>query len=340
MATLADLASELKGYIAEIDYLLAVKLVNRALRDVYDSRLWSFLLNEGVFIAPQIITTGTVSLAQFSPTVTLSAAANAALNGLNNPFVTLRQFRGSPMNSGVYNIAAYDNVAGTLTLDRVWNAPSVTGASYQIYRCYYTPADVNGSPVTDFLSFVSMVNPNEGYRFSRRNLRMQRVEIDGMDPLRACQGLAYRVATYQYSTLNGGIVNSPSFELWPHPTSAAAYTFLMRRRGTDLVKPTDLLPNTLRPQLVSERARYYSALWAAQNVGRYPQLRGVDWRFQAAEINNNWTRTLLPEAWRADDEIFLDNFIPSQWADDLFVDEDLVVSTLLSTQSTAGWMGG
>jgi len=334
--SLQDFASELKGFIPEVDYLLAVKLVNRAYRDIRDARLWSWLLSEGVFVTPNIITTGTVATTQYSKTVTLSAAANTALNNLTNPLITQRQFRAGSSSGGVYNIAAYDPVAKTITIDRIYMEPSAPSTPYQVYRCYYSPADMNGNLVTDFLSFVSMINPDEGYRISRRNLRYQKVEIDGMDPLRANQGLAYYVASYKFDTVN----NVPLYELWPHPTSAAGYLYLMRRRGTDLVKPTDDIPSTLNPALLTERAKYYSALWAAQNVGRFPVLRGADWRYVAAESNTNYQRVLLPEAMRADDEIFLDSFIPSQWADDLFVDEDVLVSTLLSTQSSAGWQGG
>jgi len=333
---LVDIASELKGWIAEIDYLLAVKLVNRAWRDIRDSRLWSWLLSEGVFVAPPIISSGTVTATQYSPVITLSAAALTALSGLSNPLLTQRQFRCGPSNGGVYNITALNPTASTITLDRIYQEPSVANAPYQIYRCYYQPADMNGNLITDFLTFVSMINPDLGYRISRRHLRYQKVEIDGMDPLRANQGLARYVATYKFDQTN----NVPLYELWPHPTYASGYVYLMRRRGVDLAKPADDVPGSLNPALLTERSRYYAALWAAQNVGRFPQLKGVDWRFTAAEANANYNNKLLPEAQRQDDEIFLDSFLPSQWADDLFVNEDIQVSTLLSAQSASNWQGG
>lgn len=87
---LADYSAELLGWLPSLDVGLANLLVNRAWRDIREARLWSWLRGTGVLVAPQNITTGKASVVQFSLTVTLDTAANAALNNLSNPIITLR----------------------------------------------------------------------------------------------------------------------------------------------------------------------------------------------------------------------------------------------------------
>lgn len=344
-----DYTAECLAHVPEVGINLAGRLVNRAWQEIRDERLWSWLTFEGVFVAPSLIgqafnvpssSQGLVAITQYNNVVQLNAAATTALTGLTNPLITSRQFRSGPTNGGVYNIKGFTTGGGTfgggtLTLDRIIQEPTATGIPYQVYRCYYSPCDANGNAITDFLTFVSMTNPNLGYRISRTHLRTQRLEIDNMDPLRADQGLSYYVATYKTDPVTG----IPSYELWPHPTFASGYIYLGRRRGVDMAAPTDDIPQTLPKSLLLQRSLYYVCEWAAKNVGRFPQLRGVDWRGQMSQHDADYKRFLI-EAIRADDEIFSEMYMPSQWADDLFLDEDMQVSTLLSTQSSNNWQGG
>jgi hypothetical protein len=344
-----DYASECLAHVPEIGFGLAGRLVNRAWHDIRESRLWSWLTFEGCFVAPPIIgqpfnvgppstPQGTVGVTQYSQTVALDSVANAALNNLANPLITSRQFRAAPQNNGVYNIIAYDNAGQTLTLDRIYQGPTASGVPYQVYRCYYTPADANGSGVTDFLAFISMKNPTLGYRISRINLHRQSAEIDAWDPLRADQAYAYMVAQYRANTASTAL-GTPIYELWPHPTYPSGYLYLARRRGVELARPTDDIPLTLSKDMLVERALYYVSEWAAKNVGRFPQLRATDWRFQQTQHNKVYL-DMLRDAKRQDDEIYSEMYIPDQWADATFLDQDLIVSSLLSTQPSAGWSGG
>lgn len=349
-----DYSAELLAHIPEVGIQLAGRLVNRAYSDIRDARLWSWLTFEGVFVAPPLIgqaynvpspSQGLVQTVQYSNIVQLDAAATTALTNLPIPLITLRQFRAGPINGGVYNIASFSQTGGTfgggyLTLDRIYQESGATGVPYQVYRCYYTPADANGAAITDFLTFLSMTNPDLGYRISRSHLRTQRAEIDNMDPLRADQGLAYYVANYKTVPIGQGVpAGIPIYELWPHPTYASGYLYLGRRRGVDMVAPTDDIPPTLPSRVLIERALYYASDWAMKNIGRFPALRGTDWRWATTEHNRNYDK-LLNECKRQDDEIMSEMFIPDQWADDAFLDEDMAVSTLLSTQSSGNWKGG
>lgn len=297
----ADYWSELLGTTPRLDPLLAQKLVNRAWADIRDERLWSWLVGEGVFLAPQIVTAGTVTVTQFSPTVTLDATATTALTGLSSPVITLRQFRSGLGGGAVYNITAL--AGSTVTLDRPYLEKTATGAPYQVYRCYYTPADMSGNPTTDFLTFIAILNPIDGYAIVGENLRITRQEIDARDPTRGAQDLAYTFVVYKADP-NG----FPIYEAWPHPTSQRGYVYAYRRRGVDLSNTLDV-PGTFPTGILVEKAKDYAYDWAIANAGRFPELKGVDWNLLKAENARKYERNLQKAKVR-DDELFLSNFIP------------------------------
>lgn len=302
----SDYWSEVVGTVPRVDPRAAQKYVNRAWRNIREARLWSWLTTEGVLVAPQIITSGTVTTTQFSPTVSLDSVANAALKNLQNPVITQRQFR---LGSGgrIYNISAYDPNLAQLTLDGFYMEASAAGQQYQVYRCYYTPADLNGNTITDFQTFEVMLNTAQGYAIVGENLRKKKAEIDARDPQRGAFDNAYQVASYKVDS-NG----NPMYELWPHPTVQAPYLFLARRRGLDLSSTQDI-PATLSSSLVVTRSLFYAYDWAIVNAGRFPELKGVDWQLAKAENQRTYDKMLI-DARRHDDEIFTDSYV-TQWRD-------------------------
>jgi hypothetical protein len=321
----SDVWSEILGTIPRLDPLLAQKLVNRAWANIRDERLWSWLIGEGVFIAPPIITAGTVTVTQFTNTVTLDATAATALTGLGTPVVTLRQFRSGLGGGSVYNITAL--AGSTLTLDRPYLEATKSSAPYQVYRCYYTPADMIGNPITDFLTFIVILNPIDGYAIVGENLRLTRQEIDARDPTRGAQGLPYKVSVYK-ADANG----FPIYEFWPHPTSARGYVYAYRRRGTDLSNTVDV-PGTFPLGILVEKAKDYAYDWAIANAGRFPELKGVDWMLLKAENVRKYEHNLRKAKLR-DDELFLSSFIP-QLRDYLaFPPAD---SNFLQSHDSGGW---
>jgi hypothetical protein len=303
----ADYYSEILGHIPEMDVGLAQILVNRAWKDVREARLWSWLRGFGVLFAPQIVNTGTVTLTQFSPTVNLVSAANAALNNLTNPLITQRQFRTG--QGPIYNIAGYSNAGATLTLDRPFLEGSASGQSYQVYRCYYQPTDPSGNLLTDFLMIKELFNPIDGYAVVGGSLRVTRAELDARDPTRGAQDLLYCLASFNVDA-NG----LPIFEAWPHPTAQRAYPFLYQKRGLDLSATVDI-PSTMSKHLLINRSLNYAYDWAIANASRFPTLKGVDWRLMKAENerlyeNPRTGRGLLQDAKRNDDNLQLENYLP------------------------------
>ncbi len=128
-----DYYSEVAGTIPEMSPFLAKTFVNRARRDLYEARLWSFNQVEGSLFSPDQITTGTATVTLNSATVTLNAAATTALTGLTNPVITLRQIRFS--SGPTYNIVSLSG--STLTLDRQYREVSSTTATLNCYRAFY-----------------------------------------------------------------------------------------------------------------------------------------------------------------------------------------------------------
>ena len=127
---------------------------------------------QGQMYVPGTITAGTVTTVQFTNTIVFDATAAAALNAVAlaaapQPLLTQRQFRltGGP----IYNITgwAMDTPSaglGTATLDRPFAESSVSGLSYMVYLPYVP------TPRADFVKFLSIADPINDYRFTRRNL--------------------------------------------------------------------------------------------------------------------------------------------------------------------------
>lgn len=296
-----DYYSELMGAIPRMDALNAQNIVNRAWKSILDERTWSFLVGEGVFLAPQIITAGSVTVTQFSNSVTLNATATTALTGLGPPLITLRQFRAGLGGGSVYNIT---NLAGsTLTLDRPYLEASASGTPYQVYRCYYQPTDMSGNFVTDFAHFIVILDPNDGYAITGENLLLTRQEIDARDPTRGAQDLPYTVAIYKADP-NG----YPIYEFWPHPTAQRGFVCAYRRRGVPLSATQDV-PGTFPSSVLVAKAKTIAYEWAMANAGRFAELKGVDWNLLLASTQKRYDRD-LQKAKIKDDDLFLSSFIP------------------------------
>lgn len=298
--TYRQLYSELSGYVPKLSPQLAQTLVNQAWKDVKDSRLWSFLRGYTMLEAPALIDAGTASVTQYSTSVTLDATASTAVTGLSNPVLTLRQFRQS--GGTIYNITAADFTAPAavvLTLDQPFQSSTNATASYQIYRCYYSP------PSSDFKRWESIIDPTNAYQFT--DVNWTRKEVDAADPQRSSQGMPYYMATYGMMTI-GGDAYVPAYEMWPHPVYQIGYPAAYEKAGTDFTSGSGTLPEQISRETVSFRARYLAYEWATANTGRHQELQGTNWLALRSSVNRDYMESLASDE-RNDEEIFLQNWV-------------------------------
>lgn len=164
MPTLGQLAAEMTGSMPGLSNLYARKFINQALEEMQTDYLWSWMIGEGILIIPTAVAAGTATVTYLSNQVQFDATAMAAIAAFGtNPPVTQCQFR-VPSSGPVYNITAYNTGTGIATLDRLYTEPSGVGQEYTIYQIYFNPPSVDGTtPNTDFLRYLSILNPINGY---------------------------------------------------------------------------------------------------------------------------------------------------------------------------------
>lgn len=314
MPTLLDLSANLTGEIPELPRLFAQQYINKAMLEIRRDYLWSWNIGEGILVVPDMVTTGSVTVTQFSPAIQFDASAIAALAPLAAaiPKVIDRQFRvpGGP----IYNILSYDFVAGSAILDRIYMESTAAGQNYSIYKCYYDPPSTDGiTPTNDFTRYLSILNNIQGYTIAGRRLTQSRETLNRRDPLRGALGWPFYAFAYKPKpnivpgtlnlTVGGPGAGQMQYELWPHPVFSVAFLCQYVRAHVNLV-PNDSIPNPCPETLIMYRAMEFAYRWALQNVGRYPSLKGTDWRFLLSEIQKKYALELVT-AKRNDKEIML-----------------------------------
>lgn len=296
-----DLASQLSAKIPGLSPVLADTYINYAWRDVRDLRLWSFLQDDCAIYCPAQVTTGAVSITQFSADVTLDATASAAFLAISLPSPltgTALQIRfggsgGVAQVGQVYSITAVDSTvpaAVVLTLDRLVMESTNATAGYQVYRCYIRPT------VTDFLKWVSIDDMTNGYTL-RRDYSSSYFDV--RDPQRQAQGLAYYIGGFKG---NPGTQPGAQYELWPHPTSGQVFYCRYQRSGEDFTANSEQQAPIIPDQLIIERALgYYAYPWAQANAGHFPALKQLNWPSLVNDSKRAFAEMLIT-AKKQDDE--------------------------------------
>ncbi len=265
----SDLWQELRGYVPTASPFLLQKFLNRAWSDCRDASAWSFLEGFTVLQVPAVVTTGAITWTQFQNTITGNAAASAVwgplLVGGTPPMVCASNPAGQPLiGTGGYQIQALNGPlysivdanatnpgAIVLTVDRNISEPSQAGIGYQALRAFYGP------PSSDWLSWINVINVQEGYAISGRRLGGSQAQLSLIDPQDSSTGDPYFMFSL-FADANG----MPIRRLWPSPTTQAGLTSIYKRRGTDL-SPTVDVPVSFPVQTLLERARQYLAQYQA-----------------------------------------------------------------------------
>lgn len=306
---LLDLVGELTGTLPGLSPILAQTYINRALKSVYDERLWSFLGTDGVLICPGQLNAGTAAVTFNSATVTFDATASAALQdqitGAALPGILSLQFRPAataPAASQLYGIIAVNNAAPAavvITLDRVVVEATNATSEYSIYRALFVP------PIADFKRWEAFVDPGNAITLTRNRMTATSSDFDRMDPQRTATGLSYWVGAWGALRDNGsgatipivgGTVGQPVYELWPVPTTGQTWYVRIRRAGPVLTDPSDTQIEGIPDNLIIQRALYEHCYpFAASNVANFPSFRGAAWTLLITNARASYRKELLDQ---------------------------------------------
>jgi hypothetical protein len=298
---LIDLMSELRGAVPKVPITYCKTLVNRAYKEIREANLWGFQLTDFAWVTPPPILAGTVTTTQGSPNLVFDATAQTALATASTLYslLTVRQFRVLP--GGVYNIISYDG-AGNMVLDRPFMDVGGAGQSYTVYQAYYTP------PMIDFLTLLSVRNTS---MFLDLDLTHTRAEIDAMDPQRSWYQFPTCVVPFEIDARSGSsTLGWQMYELWGQAITPFTYQCYGIRRGTDLVAPTDTLPQAIGDDLVLAKARNLAYEWAEANKDMSPRSSGPDFRFLMAKADDDYKKLLIK--YRKQDKEFVNNWLTAR----------------------------
>lgn len=232
------------AYNPKVPYSLARRWVRDRYRSICENYLWSFKLAQGQFGTNDAYSTGTATLTNASTTVTGSGTTwTSAMTG--------RQFK---VRNFVYTFTYVSATSGTL--DKAWLNATASAQVYSIVNAYFAPTE------TDFHSFISIIDPANGWRLYQG---FTSVELDHFDVQRTSSSTPRIIASRVYNSSN-----VPQFEIWPHPTTQAAYPYLYERRVPDLSADTDAPPPIIRSDVVVKGALCELSRWPGTVEDRNP----------------------------------------------------------------------
>lgn len=195
---------------------IAQDLIKDSFNQLAERRQWTWLIKSNAFYPPTFTSSGTVSVASGSFTVTgVGTVFDASMIGA--------QIRlGSPSGSSYPTYTIMQVLSTTVLItDQAWVGPVVSASAYQIFQCYF--------PVpSDFNYFYSLVNTTNSYRLWTN---ITQAELDMSDPQRVQTGITFAAAFYDNSPNYNGIVDSvlQVVGAGPDPVSSAnavlGYTF-------------------------------------------------------------------------------------------------------------------
>lgn len=184
-------------------------------------------------------------------------------------------------NGPNYTILEWDG-GDTIKLDRPYGEPTVAGAPYMVYKCYYAApaAPMNAFPPAyqpgydqSLLRFLSLTNKSSGYTIRGKKLWYTQDMLNAVDPQRGATGDAYIIASYGRN--KSGL---PVFELYPHPVHQVTYYVTYWTRWPDVGQLIEFpaVPYGLTTT-VMDLARTFAGQWAMTNVATKPELQMTNW---------------------------------------------------------------
>lgn len=155
-----------------------------------------------------------------------------------------RQFR-TGSSSPLITAAGFTS-ATRMLLDRPFPSSTVTGVTYELTKAWVSLG-------MDVKEILTMVNLERHYQF---DVFTPKTAIDAIDPRRNQSGMPWRCVFHETDP-----AGAPLYELWPRPTSAAAYPYFYIRAWEPLSHDNDIIPNGIRSDVLVKMGRAEAARW-------------------------------------------------------------------------------
>ena len=276
--TFLETTRSLRLYVPQLPIPLAEQFIRDRYRRILERRDWSATRVEAEFLLNAQNSTGTVEIVR----------GDDLVFGTGTAFVATdigRQFKvgvGSP----VYTVIDVDTLAQRLTLDRPVGVNSGTGLPFRIFSGYVVPP-------TDFLRFLTVTDPLQGWRL-RHWITAE--ELNSIDPQRNFFGQPYDLADRMYS-----IGGAPQYEAWPYTAAARTLYYIYIRRADDLIDDNDEPIWPIRSDAIVAGALADVARWPGTTENPNPYFtRPEYWKSYEGEYEDK-----MIEIERRDEEIYM-----------------------------------
>lgn len=291
--TFEYLWSALLSEVPQLPVPLAKRYISDAWLEIQNMREWSFRHQDGLLVLPAEITTGTISLTQYSNSGTLDATALAAWNALGSaiPNLAYRQLRFPSQSDEIFNIDSVDLGTGVITFDKMYLGSTDVDSTYRLYSVYGLPHNKLGVPDPYFTRFKSLRSIDYGYTMLDTKNRIERRILDANDPGRVHCGLPF---AYCYShdksyTSEDNTLQYRLYEFWPHTTAQISFqTRYIRRAISFEESPDQTLPEIIPPRMVISRALLDSYRWAEAHSNTHPELARKNWQYLRAQLASKY----------------------------------------------------
>ena len=320
--------STLLSEVPQLPPPVAQRYISDAWLGLQDEREWSFRHKDGILVLPAVVTTGTISVTQYSLSATLSAAASAAWLALAGslPAVQYRQLRFPSRSDRIYNISSWDS-ALAVTLDKMYTGTTDTVSTYKLYSAYALPYKMTGVPEPYFLRFLSLRSIDYGWTMLDSNNRIERRQLDAHDPGRINYGLplCYCYSHDSQITINDIVSQYRFYEFWPHSTAALSYEMRYIKRGVSFEEdPTQYLPEVIPPRLVILRALIDAYRWAESHGNSHPELSRRNWQYLRAQLASKYP---------TDRDTYEEHYRKAVMKDNDLMNQEIISRTSLYNQS-------
>lgn len=283
--TLLEMSRSLRLYVPQLPITLAEQFIRDRYRRILRRRDWSGLRREAQFILNAAKRDGTVAFTRNTTSI-VGTGTTFDANDVGRQF---KAGAGSP----VYTITAVDVGAQILTLNMPIGVATATAATYWVIDAYVTPPD-------DFMQFVVISNPQQGWRLQHN---VTAGELSLMDPQRTFMGQPYCLADrmFDIATETTSATRRPQYEAWPYAATNQTLYYIYLIEGGDLISADDVPIWPIRTDAIVAGALADVARWPGTTENPNPYFNRPEyWKAYETEYEDK-----MIEIERQDEDVYM-----------------------------------